>query len=173
MNELEECRYRFSYDKTKGILLWKNPVPGWISLKGKEAGWVSHSGYRKVNFRGKACYCHRIIWLLIYGRWPISIDHIDHNPLNNVLKNLREVRGQKEQAKNFSRRYDNKSGVTGVFYDKNRSKWMAYIKVNYKRIHLGRFTSKEDAIEARKKAEAAYGFHTNHGRRLKNAGISS
>jgi hypothetical protein len=36
--------------------------------------------------------------------------------------------------------------------------------VNKKRVHLGCFASKEEAIEAKKKAEKEYGFHSNHGR---------
>lgn len=56
-------------------------------------------------------------------------------------------------------RTNNKSGFSGVFYDKNDGKWLAKIKVMYKTINLGRYINKEDAIQARKKAEVIY-FNT-------------
>ena len=34
---------------------------------------------------------HRAIWVLCKGRWPKeTIDHLDNNPLNNRIENLRE-----------------------------------------------------------------------------------
>jgi len=44
----------------------------------------------------------------------------------------------------------------GVYFDKNREKWSAELKVNGKRYRLGRFDTKKDAIKARKKAESKY-----------------
>ena len=43
----------------------------------------------------------------------------------------------------------NKSGVAGVYYDKQRRKWVANISYNRKRVFLGRFELKEDAVAAR------------------------
>lgn len=51
-------------------------------------------------------------------------------------------------------RADNTSGYTGVCYDKRRDNWLAYIDFQKKRIHLGSFKRKEDAIRARKEAAA-------------------
>lgn len=48
---------------------------------------------------------------------------------------------------------NNKSGVTGVHWDKTREKWLSQINLKGKHYFLGRFKNKEDAIEARKKAE--------------------
>lgn len=53
---------------------------------------------------------------------------------------------------------NNKSGVKGVYWDKSRGKWSASITFKRKNIHLGRFDNKQDAIEARKRAEEKY-FH--------------
>lgn len=49
----------------------------------------------------------------------------------------------------------NKSGVTGVNWDKSRGKWMAGIRFQGKRYNLGRFDDISDAISARKEAEKA------------------
>lgn len=52
----------------------------------------------------------------------------------------------------------NRSGVTGVSYCNNRSKWAAYISVDKKRISLGRFNRFEDAVKERLGAEEKYGW---------------
>lgn len=44
-------------------------------------------------------------------------------------------------------------------------RWIAEIKKNYRKIHLGMFSTEADAIAARKAAEARLGFHPNHGRK--------
>lgn len=51
---------------------------------------------------------------------------------------------------------NNKSGVTGVYWDKRRRKWAASIKVKRKSHHLGYFDSLEDAAEARRQGEIDY-----------------
>lgn len=45
---------------------------------------------------------------------------------------------------------NNKSGHTGICFDKQRNKWLAYVKLDGKNKNLGRFASKEEAICARK-----------------------
>lgn len=57
---------------------------------------------------------------------------------------------------NRSMRSDNTSGVTGVYWCKSRNKWNAEIRINSKKINLGYFINKEDAIKARKRAEIKY-----------------
>ena len=51
---------------------------------------------------------------------------------------------------------NNTSGFMGVSYDKTRDKWRAYIRLQYKTKHLGRFNTLEEAIEARLEAEDIY-----------------
>ena len=51
---------------------------------------------------------------------------------------------------------NNKSGKTGVCWDKRSSKWMAYIRVHGKQITLGLYTSFDDAVKARQIAEDKY-----------------
>lgn len=58
-----------------------------------------------------------------------------------------QVIGTKEPGKN------NTSGHKGIWYDRSRDKWVAYIQVHGKRKFLGRFTDKVDAIAAREEAE--------------------
>jgi hypothetical protein len=64
---------------------------------------------------------------------------------------------------------NNTSGHKGVWFDKSRGKWTAYINVHRKKIFLGRYTTIEDAIKARELAEGEYFAPLIEG---KNEGVS-
>jgi len=53
---------------------------------------------------------------------------------------------------------NNKSGITGVSWNKRWSRWLARIYVNGKDKYLGLHKFKKNAIKARKKAEQLYGY---------------
>jgi hypothetical protein len=161
-------------DRLKSLLNY-NPATGeftWAVDRGgrrigEVAGYIGRDKYRKAYRRtrvdGKEYLVHRLAWLYSYGEWPKNeIDHIDQNSLNNRLSNLRDVTTLENQ-KNQKTPKNNSSGTMGVYFDIAAQKWRAYINVESKRLHLGLFKSKEDAISARKKAEVKYGFHKNHG----------
>lgn len=82
------------------------------------------------------------------------VDHIDRNPQNNHVTNLR-VATSSENNRNKSK-YVNTSGTTGVYWFESRHKWRAHITVNYKKLNLGTFHSKRAAVAARKRAERRY-----------------
>ena len=89
------------------------------------------------------------------------LDHENHDPSDNRRCNLRvrtnsNTTNQGFNNINHKKRKDNTSGYTGVAFDNQRQKWMAYIGVNYKTIDLGRFDNIDDAIKARQKAEKEY-----------------
>ena len=83
------------------------------------------------------------------------IDHIYHCKTDNRKSQLR-ICAQADNCKNASVYKNNNSGVTGVIWYKQTSKWRANISVDGKRIYLGYFSTKEDAIQARKEAEEKY-----------------
>lgn len=87
------------------------------------------------------------------------IDHEDRNSLNNQRNNLRPAT-QKQNMENVGLRSNNKSGFSGVFWNKKRSQWQAKITHNKKQIHLGWFKDKEDAVVARIEAEKKYWSHS-------------
>lgn len=84
-----------------------------------------------------------------------EIDHINHIVQDNRKLNLRIVNNQ-QNAMNSSIRKDNKSGVTGVIWDKNACMWRAYINYNNKRVDLGSYAIFENAVKVRKEAEDKY-----------------
>ena len=82
-------------------------------------------------------------------------DHINRNPLDNRKANLRSV-SDSENMCNRSLFSNNKSGITGVYWDKSKNGWVANIRFNNEKIYLGIFTNKEDAIRTRLNAEVQY-----------------
>lgn len=179
MNELgvETLRERLDYDPDTGNFVWKERPLSTFSCKrvgrgwnnkyaNKAAGFTRNDGYLRITLQGKVKYLHRIAWAMQYGEWPEGqIDHIDGNPSNNSIKNLRDVTPQ-ENNRNRAIDRRNKSGVIGVFWCDRTAKWRGQLTVNRNPIHLGYFTNKQDAIAARKAAEIEYGYHENHGRDL-------
>ena len=75
------------------------------------------------------------------------IDHKNGNKLDNRRENLRVCTHQ-QNIYNCKRSKNNKTGFTGVCWDKSRNKFTAYISNNYAHIHLGRFDNAIDAAKA-------------------------
>jgi len=96
---------------------------------------------------------HRIVYAIVTGEMPNGdIDHIDGNPLNNRIENLRDV-SKSENLHNSKNRKDNSSGFPGVHWHHQHQKWHARIQVDNQRIFLGYFSDYEDAVRARKIAK--------------------
>lgn len=144
----------FSYDPETGHVYWKAKGSG--RIKKKPAGTIEESGYIGILVNGKRIRAHRIAWVIQYGKWPSDqIDHINGNPSDNRLCNLREATNL-QNGKNCKLKKSNSSGFAGISFEKFTNKWKAYIKVNYKNISLGRYLSIEDAVLVRKQAEEKY-----------------
>lgn len=132
---------------------------------GKEAfNTDARRGYLSGSIYGRTYKTHRVVWMLGTGSWPSDqIDHINGNRSDNRLENLRDV-SRVENCRNMARPITNTSGVVGVHWSKQAGKWLAVIKINRAKKHLGYFDEFEDAVARRKAEEAALGFHPNHGR---------
>lgn len=115
---------------------------------GKEVKTFISHGYAYFSSRSKKRSIHRVIFAMFHRKLPKVIDHIDRNPLNNRIENLRESSYHLNQF-NTKMYLTNKSGFRGVFWDKSRNKWRANICVQYKYINLGSFDTKEEAYAAR------------------------
>ncbi|MEG1462635.1 MAG: HNH endonuclease [Anaerorhabdus sp.] len=113
-----------------------------------------HKIYASAINENKTILLHRLLTNAPKG---MEVDHINGDCLDNRRENLRICTHQ-ENLSNRKKRLDNKSGYPGVFWYTHckTPAWVAYIKVNYKRIHLGQFRVLEDAIKARRDAELKY-----------------
>lgn len=107
---------------------------------------------------GKHIRLHRLV-MRAEGT-DLEVNHKNHPPRNEHKKDNRksnlEIVTRSQNNMNSSLSKNNTSGVTGVSWDKHYKKWRAKITINYKRIELGLFINKEDAIKARKEAEIKY-----------------
>lgn len=124
---------------------------------GKLAGSLSGTGHVQIRIDGPHYYGHRLAWLYMTGNWPIEIDHKNRIRDDNRWKNLRQV-SHAENCRNQENFSNNTSGHTGVHWFKRDQMWIARIQVEGKRKFLGKFDSKDEAIEARKEAEIKYNY---------------
>ena len=130
----------------------------WFDLedydKIKDYCWYKHHKYFVAKIDGKSISLHKLIMDDLENRY--DIDHIKtENKFDNRKLNLRKTT---RQQNNSNRRLskNNTSGVSGVHRHSRDKVWEAWIRVNYKRIYLGRYKNFEDAVKARKEAEEKY-----------------
>ena len=109
---------------------------------------------------------HRVAWFLYYGEEPIGqIDHINQDKRDNRIVNLRCV-SNRDNHRNMPIQKNNTLGIVGVHLIKHKNRWVSYIKVNTKRLHLGTFDNLFDACCRRRSEESKLGFHANHGKSI-------
>ena len=92
-----------------------------VVSNGKPTAW-------SIKLFDKVYLVHRVVWLLTYKELPdLFIDHIDQNPLNNSLSNLRLV-SQEINSRNVKKHITNRSGITGVFIREDQQSAVAHWK---------------------------------------------
>lgn len=117
-------------------------------LVSKNRWSVVKSGYAVARISGgEFIYMHRLIIPKVSNE---VVDHINGDKLDNRRVNLR-VCAQHENMKNVAIKKNNSSGYPGV--SKVGSGWRARIVHDRKEYSLGRFSTFEQAVAARKKAE--------------------
>ena len=113
-------------------------------------------GYLRVRVDLNIYPQHILAWVITYGVWPnTDIDHINQIKHDNRISNLRLV-SRSENNHNSPAPRNNTSGVKGVEWAPKTQKWRAVIVHNKTKVHLGYFSSKQRATEARKAAELKY-----------------
>lgn len=134
------------YDPISGIFINKVSRPK--SPKGKVLGSKNASGHLVFQLDKVIYLAHRLAWYYVYKEWPNStIDHIDRNPSNNSITNLR-LANRSENSRNSKINSRNTSGIKGAFFDKRRNKYYSQIVFNGKKIWLGYYSSLEEAGKA-------------------------
>ena len=158
----QELKGFLDYNPETGVFTRKVSTSNSVKA-GDVAGGLTSNGYVHISVGGKQHLAHRLAWLYMHGEWPDDcIDHINHSRTDNRIENLR-VTSRLGNARNQKLHPTNTSGHVGVTWDRKNKKWQAQISLNHKTKKLGRFEKKEDAIKARRLADAQYGFHKNHG----------
>lgn len=173
------------YHPETGLLTWKAREPSAFSGSFPERDCATWNGRfagkpafdrldghgRKVGMilcpdgRQRTLNAHAVVLFLhgiIVGPDQV-VDHINGDPADNRLSNLRVVT-QGENMRNMKRVSTNTSGVPGVGFHKAAGKWTAEIYAQGSKEYLGLFDTRDAAVAARKAAEARLGYHANHGR---------
>lgn len=154
---VDEIRSEFSYDKDTGVLYRNKRDGGRVEVPRTPC----YAANRKVPYGCRAQFKetkllqHHIAWILSYGEHPsadVVIDHVDGNPLNNALLNLRVATACQNSW--------NRVWSKGCFFDGRRKKtpYSVYIRKNKKRIYVGSFETEEAALLAFENAKK-----THHG----------
>lgn len=116
--------------------------------------WRVTNNYAQSNKTN--VYMHRFIMNAKEGE---LIDHINHDPIDNRLSNLR-LNTPSGNAHNKTKMKNTSSKYIGVSF--RSGKFVTRIKKDKKEYHLGRFENEEDAVEAyNKKATELYGDKAN------------
>lgn len=129
---------------------------------GTISGSVNKAGYLRTRVAGKLYYNHRLIWFMFHGTWPLVIDHINGNKVDNRIENLRECT-HTQNMRNSANKRTNTTGVKGVTWRPTKGKFRARITVDRKEICVGHFLTLEEAAlavqEARLKYHGEYARH--------------
>jgi hypothetical protein len=153
-------------DTSTGVLIWKaRPIdmfPGKRSLArcrswntryaGKLAGHSCQhgklKGYRVVRILYISYLVHHVVWAIVKGSWPSSLDHRLGKEFGDGIDNLR-IANQSQNMQNSRKRNNNKSGFKGVSWDSINAKWVVRIRVpSGKYENLGRFSEASKGHDA-------------------------
>lgn len=150
----EQALNLFRYEN--GVLFWiKKYHASRKKDKSDEAGTTTTGNYKKVCIAGKKYYAHRIIFLMHHGYFPEVVDHIDGDPSNNKIENLR-ASDKSKNAMNAKLWRTSTSGHRGVIKSRKPNRWCSRVQVNKKNIYLGTFDDFELACLVADEARILY-----------------
>lgn len=141
----QRLRELLDYNPDTGVFRWRNPRGKAVNKP--SAGSSDSSGYTKIGIAGRDYRAHRLVWLYVHGVWPDGqVDHMDGNPGNNAIGNLRDVPQTVNQHNQRTAHTNNGHGFMGA--SRNGKKWKARILVDGVRRYLGVFDTPEAAHTA-------------------------
>lgn len=119
---------------------------GVVSASGKPIGYKRKDGYWLLSYGGKHILAHRVVWALNFGVIPegMVIDHINRNPSDNRIENLRVVT-QSANLMNVGVRSHCRSGEKFISLDVRTGRF----SVRIRRKSYGTYGTLEEAIAVR------------------------
>lgn len=147
--DFQHLSQSFTYCQDTGVLIRNS--------NGNHMNGTDAYGYIQLGYKKKMYKAHRVIWAIVNGEFPKGyIDHINGNRTDNRIKNLRVVTHQQNIHNQQKINKKNKSGYTGVCWNKKSAKWQSCISVNRKTIYLGVFEDPKVAHQVYLKAKRIY-----------------
>tara|TARA_R110002153_G_scaffold187391_1_gene340430 strand:- start:324 stop:803 length:480 start_codon:yes stop_codon:yes gene_type:complete len=141
------CEFKYENDKFYRLSMKSKKWKCCNDLK-------SCGGYNRIAINKKRYPLHRLIYKFHNDDWDITdssknnfIDHININPLDNRIENLR-ILNASQNSRNIKKKQNCSSKYIGVCWDKLGNKWRARIEINGKKKSIGQFDTEEEASEA-------------------------
>jgi hypothetical protein len=113
--------------------------------KGVQWRYVVQQGSIKGGAKRKTHWLHRVIARPMDNE---LVDHIDHDGLNNRRSNLRAVDAFLNQQNRRGAEANSRSGIRGVYFNREKKKWCARIQTFNKSNFLGWHPTAEQAAQA-------------------------
>ena len=121
--------------------------PNHINYKNYGARGITMSSEFKNSFETWLEYISSLDGFAELHKNNLEIDRIDNNK-GYERGNLRIV-DRATNSNNTRKRLDNKSGYTGVYFDKRTEKWYGEIISNSKKVYLGSYSTPMECAKAR------------------------
>lgn len=156
----QELQTLFDYSPATGLFTYKIK-PNFRIKIGSIAGTIKKTGkckgYCFIKVNGQLYQASRLVWMYVYGIDPgdLTVDHIDRNPSNNAIYNLR-LATLSEQS--FNRTASNQLGVRGVTYVASKDIYLA--RINFRKVGINTskaFKTLEEASEWYENMRKQYG----------------
>jgi hypothetical protein len=142
------------YDAATGNLIRKTDRRRFKA--GTIAGSRTHCGHITTWINGEQFLGHRLAWLLHYGEWPSDqIDHINRNPADNRIENLR-ILHQLANMQNRNPATKSKTGIKGVYKANDGDAYYAQLFVNGAYVVRKRCRTIEEATRVIREAQKQY-----------------
>ena len=145
-----------AYDPETGVFSWRESRRG---VRPGVCGRVSKAhGYHDICVDFRLYRAHRLAFLLMAGDLPppdFDVDHINGNKTDNRWTNLR-LATRSQNSINAKPRAHSASPAHGVTWDATRQKWRAQIRVDGRKVNLGRYAELSEAQRAYTSASARY-----------------
>lgn len=144
----ERARELLDYDPVTGVLRKRNRQTG----KWREVTTLNKDGYLCVRLDRKVFIAHRVIFLMMMGRWPSpTTDHLNRVKTDNRWSNLREATHGEQAANRGGRK---SRPFPNVYELPNTGRFEARPDINGRKQRLGTYDTAEQAAEAVQRRKA-------------------
>lgn len=129
--------------------------PAVLALGRWQARKCGREIYASTDVNKRTILLHRFVMKVdgSAAAFLLRVDHINFDTLDCQKQNLRILSTSENALNRKGLQPNNISGVNGVYWNSQKRKWHAEIRIETKKIHLGFFDSLEAAKEARQRKE--------------------